>query len=368
MKRYMQLQAMRGRAGMSCRIALLPLYLLTIILLTACSVIDEDRSDCEEEEKKDIQAEVNYEVRLVTNMTTELHTELTTKTDTLLAHALREHLSGIFADFAHDVDLSFYDTQGDSILLQKDEHIMDASQTSYALNLPMRQYMHLAVANVVNNGLVTVENDDRCHRSMLSQVKRDTIDSHDTGLYTARLPMEVLGNVSQHFDVQLYMANCAAALVIDPLGHEMVDKIRVYSTGFATGYNICDSTYQYSDKPPVVRTSTVTMKGSDARAYCSVTFPSREPEPAAATRTVVETVEPFIAEPGKESLWEFRVYVRQFDGSITETVLRIKEPLRAGQLKIIKCWLGDNGAVITRSSEVSTSVTLDWKDGLEIVT
>jgi len=331
--------------------------LCTLLLLTACSVIDEDRSDCKP------QAELNYELKLVTNMTTELRTELTTQTDIQLASALREHLSEVFTDFAHDVNLSFYDTQGDSMLLQKDEHIMDANQASYALNLPMRQYMHLAAANVVDNELVEVAFDDRCHRSMLRQVDRDTIDSHGTGLFTARQPMEVLGNVDQNFDVHLYMANCASTLVIDPRGHDFTDRIRVYSTGFATGFHTCDSVFQYSDRPPVVRTSRIALDDISELGFCSVTFPSREPE---TTRTVIETIEPFIAQPGEEALWEFHVYVLQPDGTWTKTVLRIKDPLRAGQLKIIKCWLNENGEVVTENPEVSTSVTLDWKEGLEI--
>ncbi|MBQ9216524.1 MAG: hypothetical protein IJ159_07210, partial [Prevotella sp.] len=223
---------------------------LVFSAMTGCSVIDEDQSDCVQP-----QAELDYELKLVTNMTTELRTELTTQTDIQLASALKDHLSDIFTDFAHDVDLSFYDTQGDSSLLQKDQHIMDANQASYTLNLPMRQYMHLAAANVVDNDIVEVVNDNMCHRSMLHQVIRDTIDSHGTGLFTARQPMEVLGDVSQNFDVHLYMANCAASLVIDPRGHGQLDKIRVFSTGFATGFNICDSAYVYDSYSPVVRTT-----------------------------------------------------------------------------------------------------------------
>ena len=392
--------------------------------MTGCSVIDEDQSDCAPAP----QAQLDYELRLVTNMTTELRTELTTQTDIELANALRQHLSDVFTDYAHDVDLSFYDTQGDSILLQKDEHIMDANQASYTLNLPMRQYMHLATANILDNELVTLENDQNCHSTRLYQLIRDTIDSHTTGIFTARQPMEVLGNVSQNFNVHLYMANCAAALVIDPRGHGQLDKIRVYSTGFATSFNICDSVYRYDARPPMVRTNLVATEDLGRLAFCSVTFPSKEPKQT-STRTIIETDEPFIAQPG-DPLWEFHVYVAQPDGSITKTVLSVKTPLRAGQLKIIKCWISDDGEIIVGpeeptpgpdpgpdpghdpdpgpdpgpspdpdptpspdpapgpapgpdpkpepepepepepdavSSEVSTSVTFNWKDGLDII-
>ena len=59
---------------------------------------------------------------------------------------------------------------------------------------------------------------------MLQQVAGDTIDSHDTGLFTARLPMRVLNGVNQNFDVRLYMANCAVCLIIDTQGHDAGDK------------------------------------------------------------------------------------------------------------------------------------------------
>jgi len=314
-------------------------YSLLLSLLTAvsCSVIDEDLSDCVE------QAKMDYELRLVTNMTTELKTQLTTQTDLNIAQALRTQLSDVFTDFAHDVDLSFYDTQGDSARLQHDEHIMDANQASYALNLPMRQYMHLATANIIDNELVTLEDDDNCHRARLQQVARDTIDSHGTGVFTARQPMEVLEGIDQNFNVHLYMANCAATLVIDPRGHGDLDKIRVYSTGFATGFNICDSTYLFDGRSPVVRTMRSESDNGNELAFTSVTFPSRDPE-AAGTRAIIETEEPFVAQPG-EPLWEIQVYVPQSDGSITRSVLSVKTPLRAGQFKIIKCWIGDEGDI-----------------------
>ena len=344
--------------------------LLMPVALASCSVIDEDLSNCQEEP----QAQLNYELDLVTNMNTELQTELTTQTDIQLAGEIRDQLSDIFSDFAHDVDLSFYDTVGDSLLLQKDEHIMDANQASYALNLPMREYMHLAAANVVDNELVSVENDNRCHRSQLLQVIRDTIDSHTTGIFTARQPMLVRDDVSQSFDVHLYMANCAAALVIDPRERETLDGIRVYSSGFATGFNICDSAYQYDRYLPIVRTMPVTLENQTEGAFVSVTFPSKQPSKV-DTRNVIETEEPFIAEPGDEVLWEFRVYVPHKEKSatrgedeihITETIIGVKEPLYPGQLKILKGWIGKDNTIISDEKEVTTSVTLDWEPGLVI--
>lgn len=99
------------------------------------------------------------------------------------------------------------------------------------------------------------------------------------------------------------------------------------------------------------------------RCYCSVNFPSREPYyNGVGSRSVIETEDPFIAQPGQETLWQFEVYVWK-DGKITKTVLSINKPLRAGQLMIIKGWITGEGAVQTSDQTVGVSVTLDWNEG-----
>ena len=344
---------------------------LCLLLLAGCSLIDDTLEDRAKE------YEIDYELCLVTNFTTELHTQLGLETDSSLAADLREHLKNIFTDFAHDVDLSFYDTQGDSLRLYHDQHIMDANQQSYVLTLPMRQYMHLAVANVVDNPVVGLTNDERCHPSRLetmagggtpARTQADTISSHTTGLFSARLPMDVKEGVDQTFHVRLYMANCAAALVIDPRGHD-ISSLRVYTTGFASRFNICDSTYTFAQQSPIVQTSKVKTTGSEA-CYVSVNFPSREPKEQKApayswgTRSVIETTEPFIAKEGDETLWQFKAYITKADGTTTETILSLRTPLRAGQLKIIRGFVTDEGAVQTNDHAVGVSVTLNWEEGL----
>lgn len=332
------------------------IVLMTVMALSACSSIDDDLSNCPPDEQN---YQMDYELRLVTNISTEIHTQLGLETNVELAAKLREHLSGIFTDFAHDVDLSFYDTVGDSLRLEHDQHIMDANQQSYTLNLPMHQYMHLAVANLVNNPVVSLNDDERCHPSHIENTTADTISSHSTGLFTARLPMDVKEGLDQSFHVRLYMANCAAALVVDPREYD-VSSLRVYTTGFATKFNICDSTYTFASQSPIVRTDKVTTDNSDELCYVSVNYPSREPK---ATRSVVETTEPFIAKEGDETLWQFRAYITKADGTITETVLSLRQPLRAGQLKIIKGYVTGDGAIHTDDQTVGVSVTLDWQEG-----
>ena len=347
---------------MSCRGAFLFLGLFVLLLFAACSMIDEDQSDCGKE------AKIDYELRLITNMTLELETQLDMKIDVDVKDALKDYLKDIFTDFAHDVDLSFYDTQGDSIRLQHDQHIMDANQQSYTLLLPMREYMHLAAANLVNNPQVSLADDERCHPSKLLQQAADTINPHTTGLFTARLPMDVKDNEDQSFHVKLYMANCAAALVLDNQGYD-TQGMQVFTSGFASGFNINDSTFTFG-KPSVVKTDELNVKNDRQQCFCSVNFPSREPE---TTRTVIETEEPFIAQEDENSLWEFQVYVPDPSSAqtragrkITRTTLRLKKPLRAGQLRIIRGRILKDGSVTTTNvKEVSVSVTLDWKPGGE---
>ena len=62
-------------------------------------------------------------------------------------------------------------------------------------------------------------------------------------------------------------------------------------------------------------------------------------------------------------LWQIKVYLTKTDDSVTETVLDITEPLKAGNLKIIKGALDDEGAVRPYDSTVGVSVTLDWNKG-----
>jgi hypothetical protein len=103
-----------------------------------------------------------------------------------------------------------------------------------------------------------------------------------------------------------------------------------------------------------------------------VNFPSREPKEQGAPfyqwgmkRSIIETEEPFIAQEGDETLWEFRTYITNADGTVTETILSLRQPLRAGQLKIIKAYVTGDGSVQTDDHTVGVSVTLDWKEGTQ---
>lgn len=328
--------------------------------MAGCCLVDEDMTDCETE------YEIRYEVRLVTNLEPELVSKLGNEADKPVAEALRGHLQDVFSDFAHDADLGFYDVvrggeAGDSLRRHHGRHVMDGNESRFAFYLPVREYMHLVAANLADNGLVRLEEDGRCHASRVVQEVRDTVPSHRTGLFTARLPMKIQGEGARSFQADLYMANCATALVVDTLGSG-IRKLDVYASGFATGFNLCDSTYifQYT---PYVKPDRLEVPGTGTACYAAVHFPSRDTRPA--TRTVTQTEAPFLSDPSPDPLWRYWVYATLPDGTVTQSRLAIYNPVRAGQLRIIRVKLYGNGSVVAGDPTVGVSVTMDWEPGMD---
>lgn len=338
-------------------------------ILSGCSLIDEDQSDC----GKDLG--VNYELQLVTNVSTELQAKLGMSTEVSLSASMRTHLGSVFTDHADDVDLSFYDVVGDSLRLHHEQHQMDASRSSYTLMIPVRKYMHLAIANVMENGPVRLVEDETCHSATLLQEEADTVDSHRTGLFTARLPMDIMEGVDQQFDVHLYMANCATGLVLDTTAIHVKD-IRVLATGFADSFSIADSVYHYRPGVVVRADKVEPDEESNEREVCftAVSFPTRDvvetpKEEEPDTRVVIETDDFVEEEYDTEPVWQFHVFVTLYDGSITRTVLNVFKSVKAGQLMILKGRLraGTGGVEVDdKDHTVAASVSVDWKEGLNI--
>lgn len=324
--------------------------------LTACSTIDDDLSDCG--------FQVNYELKLVTNIQTKLQTQLQTdlalQTNLELTAALRTHLETIFRDHADDVDLSFYDVQGDSTRLEHDQHDMNGKEEQYTLNIPRRHYMHLATANVKLEQGVDAFDVERCHTARLAQMHLDTIPSHTTGLFSARYDMDIKDSVSQTFNVHLYMANSATVLVIDTLGSG-VRNIDVYATGFATGFRMADSTFVHSQTTPIVQSNRISVPDRRYACFSTVNFPS----PDEISVPVGEA--PRRAPSGEllKGLWEYHLYITTASGSVTRSVLSAHQPLYAEQVQVIHAKLEPNGTPQTSDATVGVSVTLDWHQGGE---
>lgn len=324
-----------------------------IALLSSCSTIDDDLSDCG--------FEVDYELNLQTNIQTKLQTQLQTdlelQTNVQLTSVLRTYLGGIFHDYADDVDLSFYDVQGDSARLEHDQHDMNGKEESYTLYIPRRHYQHLATANVQREQSVDAFDANYCHTARLTQTRPDTIPSHTTGLFTARYDMDIQDSISQTFNVHLYMANAATVLVVDTLGSHVRD-IQVYATGFASGFQMADSTYIFDATPPIVRANPVDVNDGQYACFCTVNFPSRN-------QVVIPVGAPNRASSSDHvmGVWEYQVYITTASGSVTRGVVSSHRPLHAEEVQVVHVKLEPDGTPTTTDTTVAVNVTLNWNEG-----
>ena len=354
--------------------------LLAMALLpVSCSSIDDDLDDC----FIDLQAE--YELRLVTNENLELARVLSDRPG--IADALRQHLSGVFSDQGRDLNLSFYLNGTRSH--QQTESMNNTPTHRVNMTLEIEDYDHLAIANVQNNGVVTLEGDNTLQTSNLKsplelrslatkgtqETSNQEIASQSTGVFTGRRSFPNMTWGAYPYHMPLYMANCAAAIVLDPRSALFTD-IQVYTTGFATSFNVADSTYQY-DNSPLVRAERVAMPDTTRwLAFSAVSFPSKEPASLARqttvndqwsmvnnTRSRVDTDLPFsYADCGKD-LWQYECYVTLTDATITKTTLTIRHPLRGGQLKVLRGYIDDQGVVRLYDTTVGVDVDLKWHSG-----
>ena len=322
--------------------------ILAMGLLHGCR-INEDLSVCVN------RFSITYVVKLVTNMTTELRNVLDKEADEPVAEALYEHLKDIFTDHAHDVNLSFFSIERDSALSHFEDHIINSNQESFTIELPVEKYMHISLANIKEQKAVSYTNGTDCHKAALQQPGVDQLsECHNTGLFTARLSMDVLEGQHQEFFVRLYMANSAVALVVDTLGSHIKD-MKVLLSDLADGFQICDSVYTFN-KNTLIPAKEIPVSAGTQSCYVGVCFPSRDKPLRAASNDTSSSQE--------GSVWSLRGYVNTAEGKTTENILYVREPLKPGSLKIIKVKVQPNGSFLTVDLNVGVSITLDWKDGI----
>ena len=347
---------MKRRHSAANALNVMAIMLIVAITLASCSTIDDNRDDCY------INLQADYELNLVTNETSELARTLGDRPG--IAEALRQHLSGVLADPGRDLILSFYNNGPRSY--QQTEAMNNAPTKRVNMTLDIKDYEHLAIANVQGNNVVTLEGDNTLQTTSLdANNTNEAIASQKTGIFTGRrsFPNMTYGNYPCH--IPLYIANCAAAIVLDPRTAKFTD-VKIYTTGFATSFSVADSTYQY-DKSPLVRAESVAMPDTTRWiAFCGVSFPSKEPTtPARETRSRVDADQPFsYADSGKD-LWQYEGYVTMADATVTKTTLTIRHPLRNGQLKVLRGYIDDQGAIRLYDTEVGATVNIDWKSGNE---
>lgn len=303
------------------------LMLLSLLSL-ATSCIDEDLSKCGSDYK------IVYRMNLRTNINVEIAQTLTTPEELAYADVLRQHLSGVFSDYAYDNDLSFY---AGPELFHNVKNKMGASTASYTIYLQRQDYRHLALANTGDETQVSVSSKEHVQTLALEQLAADTIDSHHFGIFSARRDIKA-ADFGSDIDVNLYMQNCAAAVVIDRRGHSL-DDVFGYVEDMSTGFAVSDSLYTTS-RHTVVRARRV----------------------SGASRSAAQRFEGLAAVcfPSTADTWRYTVVVRR-GNTYTKNVLKVSSPLKAGQLRILKFYLKEDGSLTSVDHTVGVSVELNWK-------
>ncbi len=323
----------------------------------SCLLIDDDLSVCPPNEKS---YNLNYSVKLETNMNLELATTLSADVDQPVAQALRNKLSSVFTDHANDVQLKFFDEVTGNLRFDS-LAVINSNRTSFAISLPREQYMHLSLANVNGNGVCEVYGGELSAAYHIQQRISDTLPSQQTGLFSARLPMDVVDTIDQDFHAILYMINSAVALVVDTAGYSG-HVISAYTEGTASDFYIKDSIYLFQH-PSIIRAEEVIVNNSNPMPAIAKGAKATHNTQACFTTVCMPSAD---TPNANGDYWAMKVYVRLPDGTITENVLSVSTPLLAGNIKVIKVKMQDDGSLVAvTTTNVGISVTLDWKQGSE---
>ena len=316
------------------------------VAAAGCHLIDDDLSVCGADYL------INYRMNLVTEVNTTIDERLSSDVEKPVADALKLWSEPYFMGHAHDLDMSFYSLDGTDELLEHKSDIIDANRKSYTLYIPRKDYRHLAVVNIKDNKNTSLMGGQYASSMRVVQREADTLPSHNTAIYTARLPMYMPDNDSDlSFNVHLYMASCAVAIV--QINHTAT-PLRMGSVllnGTASTFSVNDSLYAFE------HTSLIRAEKVLENCYAMLSLPSRDVN--SETNGM-----PARAKSANDELWQLRVYIPLPDGKVTESVLSFHQPLKAGTLEIVKIEVQENGAVtVVENLEVGVTVTLDWKQG-----
>ena len=337
-------------------------YIVLLALLvatTGCRLIDDDLSVCDNQEDSFLNYLIRYRMNLVMEIHTMIDEDLSSAKEKPVADALKKWSEPIFTGTAHDLDMSFYSLDGTDELRHHSFEIIDATAKSYTLTIPREDYRHLAVVNVLNNSNVKVTGAELAPTACVAQRELDTLPSHPTAVYTARKTMYMPKDTNLSFDVHLYMVSSAVAVVFMDTGKEKLARVEEISlSGTASHFYVNDSIYRFN------YSSCIMAEKVNDRCYGMVSFPSRDSLTTAAPMAKRVPSE-------DKGLWQVRVHIRTLDNKITETLLSVHKPLKAGKIEILKLQIGDDGSVqVIGTTEVGASVTLDWKKGsdYEVIT
>lgn len=316
--------------------------LLSAFPLSFVSCIDEDLSRC------GVNYSVDYRLELSASLRQTLDQQLTTPAERQLAAALRSDMTDIMSERAAVMDLSFF-TLEDGNLAQHQTVEPDANNLSMTIYMNRGDYHNIALAATHSVSEVTISGASTYTGISLRQAQADTLDSHSAAIYMGYGRM-LMDNVSGHFYVPLYMVNSVPVLVVNP-NNSPAKALVAYTRRTSSGLHCSDSTFVY-DNEAVIRTHRT--EGGGLLAFHSVCFPSANTAKSRATD------DPTVAEG---SIWEMDLITQMPDGKYVKNTLYMKNPLKAGEMQVIKVKLNDEGGVVTENPEVGVSVELDWKPG-----
>lgn len=319
--------------------------LLLLLTLQSCSLIDDDLSDCE------TTFSLTYELRVVSNINLQLSEQLQTGAGSRTLATLNNYFSPIMQPTASEVRLGFFPTDGGAPVYYT-RHTQGL-RTAFSLSIPADNYRHVAVIGQEDPSIFLVDTTSAA-TVRLTQLLNDTVQSHNHAILAGKLDMNVMGNTDQSWEIDLYPADANVAVVMKK--NPKVVRTRVFLADLATSFTPNDSTWHW-DHSSLVRTDAVDVTGTDSVSYCGVAFPSRmEQQTTAGSRLTRAT---------DNALWHVIILADLPEGTVTRTVLSLSDALKAGDVRVIRVKLNDDGGVSTSDSNVGASVTLDWKKGGE---
>lgn len=330
-----------------------------MIGMQSCSMIDDDLSVCGTD------FELALQMQLITNLDLELETVLSAQTDIHTRAILHDYFSDVFTDHAHDISIGFYSTENDELVYTIHDTI-DANQSTYTFYLPKNDYHAIALANLDGNGVVSIADSANSRMARLVTQGRDTLPTQQTGLFAVSRDVTVIDTADQKIDLTLHMANSAVALAIDTGNVHVLDMWAILCNT-ADGLVLRDSLYTFNHPKTILMESVYGGKPSESPSK-GETRVSRVG--TQESDTIYHRIFGCVAFPspdesdGYGNYYRAKVYVKNTDGTITETVLSVRESLPAGHLKVLKLQLQSTGVVVPIDiTDVGATVTLNWKSG-----
>ena len=320
--------------------------LLLLLTMQSCSYIDDDRSDCENTYS------LTYQLEVVSNINMQLSEQLKVDAGSMTLKTLDKYFQSVLQPTTTEARLGFYPIGGNPIFFNRD---IEGQRTAFSIAIPANNYRHIAVIGQSDPSIFLTDSA-KASTVRLTQFLRDTVDSHVQAVMAGTLDMNVLGNQNQSWQVDLYPADAGVAVVMKR--NAKVQRLRVFLADLATSFTPDDSTWHW-DHTSLVRTVPVDVSGTDSIAYCGVAFPSH------AATTAAKAIIPAATRADDNALWHVVILADMPDGTVTRTVLSLSDALRAGDIRVIRVRVNDNGGISTTDSNVGASVTLDWKKGGE---